>query len=460
MATIGLGLPSGTTWAVAGFSAFSTLLFIIFTTVPVEAAQSLGTGSILLLAGAAWISVGSLLVHVSRRFAIPIFRIIAALVVLFSLTNDNHAIRQITNAPIPKRLPAPEEHFAGWEKNVARFSSKERRRPIFIVATEGGGIRAAYWTATVLGELQQSSPHFASHLFAISGVSGGSLGGTVFTALLAQNRTNNIKRDAQAILSHDFLAPTVAYMLYPDLAQRFLPGKINAFDRARALEYAWEKAWMAEVGNNFFAQPFQSLWTNGAPAPALFLNGTCVESGNRIITSNLYVSDFAHAENSYDRLNSDIPISTAVHMSARFTYVSPAGLFGDGAHVVDGGYFENSGAATAEEIKYSLEAGPDSKTDIYYILINSEGELPRHGKLLNEVVIPIRALLNTRTARASYSTALVIDDSIEFTLDLRGNSIPLGWQLSRVAMNEIERQLRSPQNAAALGKVRSILRTD
>jgi hypothetical protein len=45
-----------------------------------------------------------------------------------------------------------------------------------------------------------------------------------------------------------------------------------------------------------------------------------------------------------------IPLSTAAHMSARFTYVSPAGRFPDGTHVVDGGYFENSGATTALEI--------------------------------------------------------------------------------------------------------------
>ena len=37
-------------------------------------------------------------------------------------------------------------------------------------------------------------------------------------------------------------------------------------------------------------------------------------------------------------------------MSARFPYVSPAGSFPGGQRIVDGGYFENSGAATALEI--------------------------------------------------------------------------------------------------------------
>src|SRR5262245_65240621 len=46
----------------------------------------------------------------------------------------------------------------------------------------------------------------------------------------------------------------------------------------------------------------------------------------------------------------DIPLSTTAHMSARFTFVSPAGRFPDGSHIVDSGYFENSAATTAYEI--------------------------------------------------------------------------------------------------------------
>ena len=108
--------------------------------------------------------------------------------------------------------------------------------PLYIVATEGGGIRAAYWTATVLGGIQDANPNFAPHLFAISGVSGGSLGAAVFSALLAEPNPGLFKEKANLILGQDFLSPTLAAMLYPDLFQRFIPYPIAYFDRARSLE--------------------------------------------------------------------------------------------------------------------------------------------------------------------------------------------------------------------------------
>jgi hypothetical protein len=92
--------------------------------------------------------------------------------------------------------------------------------------------------------------------------------------------------------------------------------------------------------------------------PALLLNGVHVATGKRIVTSNLRVSDIPIADTYdvfQDVLEVDIPVSTAVHNNARFTYVSPAGTLrqgGTGAsrgRIVGGGYFENFGVATALE---------------------------------------------------------------------------------------------------------------
>jgi hypothetical protein len=91
---------------------------------------------------------------------------------------------------------------------------------------------------------------------------------------------------------------------------------------------------------------------------------TSVEFGNRIIQSSLIIDEnFLDTEDAAEKLFSneehptprdllkDVRLSTAAHMSARFTYVSPAGRYRtDGSHVVDGGYFENSGATTALDI--------------------------------------------------------------------------------------------------------------
>jgi len=100
------------------------------------------------------------------------------------------------------------EHFLPikWFKSrpdLDRYNSY----PIFLVATEGGGLRAAYFTGTVLGALQRMChPSFANHLAAISSVSGGSLGATEFAASVA-----NYNRPFEAHLGPDTLVYTVGY---------------------------------------------------------------------------------------------------------------------------------------------------------------------------------------------------------------------------------------------------------
>ena len=56
--------------------------------------------------------------------------------------------------------------------------------PLVIVATAGGASRAGYWTAKVLGEIDDAHPDFHKYVFPISSVSGGSLGAAVWRAML------------------------------------------------------------------------------------------------------------------------------------------------------------------------------------------------------------------------------------------------------------------------------------
>ena len=75
-----------------------------------------------------------------------------------------------------------------------------------------------------------------------------------------------------------------------------------------------------------------------------------------------------------------IPLSTAAHMSARFTFVSPAGRFPDGSHIVDGGYFENSGAIAAYKIATRIKDWCAFKkianVDVKIIMISNDPRKP------------------------------------------------------------------------------------
>ncbi|PYK47483.1 MAG: hypothetical protein DME51_13570 [Verrucomicrobia bacterium] len=489
-------LSRGTKLGVAISAFISVSLFIAFTIAPVVVAQKIGMGTILLLAASSWVVLGSFLVFLSARWQFPVISTLVVLAVIFSLWNDNHRIRTV-----PPHLVQRDSVIAAFEKWHTLVQKFPAPHPLYIVATEGGGIRAAYWTGIVLGGLQDTNPNFANHLFAISGVSGGSLGAVVFDALVAENDGGSYQANAHEILSRDFLSPALAVMLYPDLVQRFLPVPIAYFDRARALELAWEKAWQDRMGNDRFARSFVDLWPPDSQnwLPALFLNGTSVEKGNRVMTSNLRVTDsFFDVEDAAMKLGPPdeeatkvachIPLSTAAHMSARFTYVSPAGRFPDGTYIVDGGYFENSGATTALEIVTRINEWCAFKhiTDVdpKIIMISNNPRRPPiapakpgsqkigpmlsepetvHGHLLGEVMSPVKTLLNARDARGTFAQKAIAHqqrrikapdeappsndqpeslspDIFYFSLEDKDVPLPLGWMLSDAAAKSIRGQ--------------------
>jgi hypothetical protein len=520
------------TWGPAlAFFLFSLILLFLFLSVPVRAGLFIGSGAIICLAATSWVCFGSLLVLLTNRVRLPLIGLLIGWAMLCSLWNDNHRIRTVPIEPalvLPAASGKPpvQQAFATWHEAVqkayplATNGASPAVRPVFIVATEGGGIRAAYWTALVLAALEDQSldqrkawiethpgqpppPDFVSHLFAVSGVSGGSLGAVVFNALVAENVAYPMKDRAHDILRQDFLSPTLAAMFFPDLIQRFLPFRIPPADRGAVLEKAWEYGWERTISGqdktverpNRLGEPLRKLWQDwrgNVPLPALFLNGTRVESGKRIITSNVAINpgsriDFADAEDAEVKLGNDaahdMPLSTAAHMSARFTYVSPAGLLPDGGHVVDGGYFENSGAATALEVLYEVEAAIQSAGSGEVVVpviieirngptkekpnITSAAATPAPSdqqEFLSEALAPVSTLLNTRDARGTFSQAAIRSEQESvnprfanwFLIGLHESPVPLplGWKLSGDAANEMRRQLEeNDDNQRVFGSI-------
>ena len=286
--------------------------------------------------------------------------------------------------------------------------------------------------------------------------------------------------------------------------QRFLPVGILD-DRALALEKAWERAWFDCTGSNRFSEPLDKLWDKEHfGVPLLFLNSTVVETGQRIIMHPLPFATLQNTQpndpkilekistfqdyfnNALDGpavIGGKVPLSTAVHMSARFTYVSPAGTIfrqdlpknGDTSQpevirVVDGGYFENSGAVTTDEILLAIRRIASEKNlSVHPIVIHiSNDPLKRKARkrreftgsraVLPEILSPIWALLNVRPARGyqareelgqraelGLSMKKTEDDTIgsfaHFQLCEFKRPLPLGWMLSELSRNDMNDQL-------------------
>ena len=273
------------------------VLFFIVTT-DLTALSFIGPDVVFLICGSLWIVPGSWILFVSKRGDFPVITIFVLIALAFSPLNDNHAVRQIDDRAPAERL-APEAALTGW------LNGQQGRPTLVIVATAGGGSRAAYWTASVLGTIQDLHPGFDDQIFGISGVSGGSVGAAVYRGLLtalpespaacSSNPPGGYayRHCARSILRRDFLNPALSAALLPDLVQRFLPWGFLP-DRAEGLEQAWEDAWRDAMGQSshqgLMGGDFFAAWPKGGDEddrsglPALFLNGTSVATGKRIVS--------------------------------------------------------------------------------------------------------------------------------------------------------------------------------
>lgn len=463
--------------------AFSFVLLISFLIWPVGLPQTLGAPAIISLGFAGIALFGSMvLTYAFLAKGQPAgTALVLALAVLFGFFNDNHWVRLDNDAEPLANRSIPADQYRMWRVEHPDFGLIGGREPVILVAASGGGIRAAYWTASTLAALEKhidgkTGNAFTNNLFAISGVSGGSVGAATYTALkrepLATEKASDILNQVRTVLGNDFLSPVVAGLLFTDLAQRFIPVPISWADRQRFLEKSWENAFGPHP--NLFSGAFASLYSGEYRnrLPSLLLNTTVVDSGRRAIISNIDVGSFTDTidilKDGYSTQR--LKLSAAAGASARFTYVSPAGSLktpeDKKMRVVDGGYFENSGAATSMDllnILMSQQKESDEKK-LYPILIlirndpvapsvchrSQAGENPQEpgaGEFLNDLSSPIRALLKARTARARLAEV----DAARTVEALNGAVIEIS--LAAVTQREVFRALETEEMHAQLADV-------
>ncbi len=470
---------SGWTLLLLLFGLSSTVLVALLVD-GVAVARWIGAPAILLFALGSWALFGGfVLLYLPMSLGFPAWTpwpfVLAA---IFSLWVENHNV-PVGTPPKPGASsagwtrPGLEEHWQAWRTALDNTDCKGR--PIYLVAMSGGATRAALWSSYALSTLEDEErqlaaaerrePCFARNIFAISGVSGGSLGAAAFVSLLAQEQLVQRKWPELRLASADFLgrdalAPALGYMLFQDGVQRFLPYPFSSLDRSRGLEDAWIADWSDMVASkmpqaqgstaapvNWFAQPMRDLYRDGRDLtlPSLFLNTTRVADGRKVVQSNLnFKPEEAYDIYDPDLLTADLTVAGAVHNSARFTYLSPAGLIWQLGHdskkatpwgyVVDGGYFENSGAGTlaplirritrydstnAQRLVLVILSNDPSDGDSDYVCPDATKELDpqpegkretwprflqeRHPKPSGfgiEVAAPLIALYQTRTSRA------------------------------------------------------------
>lgn len=456
---------------------FTFIFSLLFVFMPVEwdFAEWLQPGTIILVSLTGWTVFGNVLVYLGIRSRMPVFAIIAVYVIGCSLLNDNHAIRLADKKEKPER-PEIIPHFKEWLSRRVQLHPGNTNIPVIVVAAQGGGIRALDWTGSVLDECNTQLPGFSNHIYAISGVSGGSVGGTMYAGYLRDN--GNDREKLQELYSSDYLSGITSAMLFPDMLQKFLPFKVSTFDRARYLEDSWSDRYKELFADkNTLDENFLGLWKgNDAQyrVPSLMLNCVLAESGQKAIVSNLKLdpSAFPDAIDVIDSIGCDMPLKTAALCSARFPYVTPGGgvNFGDksGGHLIDGGYLENTGTITAINLVSLLNSYLKDNTDTLVVsradkkrvvivmlyIQNAEfsDKAPQQARFMSEALIPPSGFIGAWNREGlalreeMKQLAVQVDPPFHFIpmiLNRRPDSkmkLPLSWYLSPGAAAEIRRQ--------------------
>jgi len=398
-----------------------------------------GSGAMILLFfwGATWLPVGSLLSYYADRVAFPLLTALGVLALVSSCFNDNHEIRRAPNAIDVAKRPDVADTLAAWGK--ANAAPDATPTPFVIVATAGGGIRAAYWTGVVLGALHDDlGDELPRRLFAVSGVSGGSVGATTWRALAALPPAEFAKACpkrmgdcVERILGHDLLGPISAALLYPDLVQRFIPYPVMP-DRGAAFEEGLENAFRKETGTAQLETTLAAL-SEPQPWPALFLNATWVGNGRRIVASNLRYgygpegAVFERANDQLKQLGRDLRLSTAAHNSARFPFVSPPGMWKREGEIQgrlqDGGLFENYGAETALEILTlacrTMRCVPAPGAPVG--VVGATAKMPRNVYVATDAVLvyPVVILISSDPTLPEQLAESPLNAPLEFAYEVR-----------------------------------------
>jgi len=407
-----------------------------------------------------------------------------------SISNSDHfyEIRPVTDLPA---VPPSQVLSAAFRLNP---DNDHRNGRVTVIATAGGGIQAAAWTARVLTGLQEEvksdspSRSFANSIAAISSVSGGAVGAMFFVSRYQTDATeqgfppstdlSKVVEDAQTPALGD-----IAWALvYPDLTRALIPfskrTSTRLIDRGWALEQSWRRRGNldATLGD----------WRNGVSQglrPAVIFNSTIVESGEPFLlaTTDLEepeVSGLASKTIPVLFPGHDLPIVTAVRLAASFPFVTPASraLYDPGFqphsdagsaivdqnakyHVVDGGYYDNYGVnGLLQFLGQALTAIPKGKApDILILQIRSfpsEKSPPGESEGWSfQSWAPLAALMRVRTTAQLLRDREALNDFVALwsgrgvkvrlaTFEFPGDKAPLSWQMNQPQIDSIQAEWR------------------
>ncbi|MTB53552.1 hypothetical protein [Lewinella sp. W8] len=245
-------------------------------------------------------------------------------------------------------------------------------QPIILVAADGGGLKACYWTMLNLEAMEEDSL-FDGQVFALSGASGGTIGISMYTFLRARKDLSPERRRQliDSIGSTNFLAGDFAGLLtrFPHNYWPDLPGlePWQLEDRQEGMARAYlnivgerQPGWTYDEINE---QPFWHIWKDQTTLPLMIVNTANSEDGRLGTVFPLRENpvrgtiDLTRKPSlAKNRETEVISYPQATFLSNRFPVASPAARIPGKGHFVDAGTAENSGISSLYYLLQHMKA--------------------------------------------------------------------------------------------------------
>lgn len=372
--------------------------------------------------------------------------------VVFFGRHAHYALKFNGEKPVGARLRRAlvEEYFLAWAKERCFDADSARQdQNVYLVATEGGGSRSAAWTAALLTRIDSmSNGRFRHHCFAISGVSGGTLGAASVLSWWDNAQVSDLpdeqiykgdegKRAAfiNRIFKRNYISTALAGFFFYDIFQQIpgvnllFPGEKSRTDRQQDEENdAVDLALQEVLGTSEKLRPdylkktnFLSLYySNTLPTqdpvpdtrlPLLFSNTCRVEDGRRGILSPVAVEKqedlttwpfvaavdiIGHTWN--ETGDKAISLGEAANLSELFPYINSTVFVGpQTGSFMDGGFYENLGLTTLSEIRTAIGnicARPDSARFTRVLPDSSAASKQKFRRYLKDIKFKILVIYN------------------------------------------------------------------
>ena len=447
---------------------------------------------IILLSFGILLGAGNIITLFSLKQKINFHFLVLVAIIIAGLFNEPHYVNLLPlKAPNQySTRPSIRGHFNRWieERSYQLKDSSLNNFPVYFVMADGGASRSAYWTASVLGKIQEeSSGNFSKQLFCLSGTSGGSLGNISFYATLLEGSATNTNKTIQDYLSNDFLSFPLVRLLGPDIILPLVPFHL-LHDRAAALEKSFQSTKKENEITRVMNMPFSALQLqhdSNYSLPLVFINCTRMQDGVPAVVSNINIEKNVFGKR-IDVLKSldtkqDLSVAAAVALGARFPYFSPAGRMGD-QYFVDGGYFDNSGAGVVHETILDLQSmimdsikknpqHPYKKIRFNVLHITNETEMEKKisttHPLINDLAAPVKTILGSYASQTDinnlrlykYLLEIYKGDTTYRSINLykkgEQDGYPMNWSISNQSLSRMNKRLTTHEGIANI--VQSII---